>query len=162
MEEDWGHIGKKCSQSSSNPFANPLLPMCVFNFMITSRRNNNLPKGSNSDTMSPPVRSHSPQTLTYLQTSKCCASARILPLRGRPDKRPIVDQVVFPLHTTRLAQGPRWNRPGKKTHRTSKFRWVGYRLNLPTTIEGKCWGNRPGSCVRHYVLLARVQRLPQN
>jgi hypothetical protein len=30
--------------------------------------------GSNSDTMAPPVRSHSPQTLTYLQTLKCCAS----------------------------------------------------------------------------------------
>ena len=102
--------------------------------------------------MASSVRSHSPQTHTYLQILKCMCFHHGW-LRGRPGKRPILDQWVFPLHTTRLNQGPQ--QQGEKAHKTSKASRMtpknrGSRMTSSWLKPEGIWGNRPGSCGRHY------------
>ena len=50
------------------------LHVCVVGFIIMGNRRTTHPEGSNCDTMTPPVHSHSPQTHTFFQTlnPRCC------------------------------------------------------------------------------------------
>ena len=77
-------------------------------FYLNGQKKHHPMGGSNSDTMVSPVHSHRHRSLTCLVLTPNLKVVVFPPgwLRGRVDKGPVVDQSVFPLHTTRLTQRP--------------------------------------------------------
>jgi hypothetical protein len=67
-------------------------------------------------------------------------------LRGRDVKKPVGNQSVFPDQINRLIHDPS-NRERKLT---KPLQTEGLGMELPPNrLYRGCWGNRPGSCVRH-------------